>query len=211
MICPKCETENPDGSAFCHGCGEPLFDSVLPEIEPKKKSRKPLIIGLVTMVLVVALVLAFILSPSTPERMVKDYIEAMCAGDADAMWDASNLQSMGDDILIGNEDWDEDTFDDFKDYVLGLYEDIGDDFVSNADDYFDGDWSVDVYITDSEQVDEDALEEYAEFFVDTYGVEVTADDGYEVSYKFVVGNDDDSETYRGSFYVLKMDGHWLLW
>jgi len=36
MICPKCQTENPEGAKFCRKCGERLIEKELPEITPEQ-------------------------------------------------------------------------------------------------------------------------------------------------------------------------------
>ncbi len=72
ISCPKCGKENEPGSSYCNHCGAPLSETVpqaeikndtpsaaaLPEIQPRKKSRKGLwiLLGVCACVVIVCLV-----------------------------------------------------------------------------------------------------------------------------------------------------------
>lgn len=58
MFCPRCGKQIDDGSAFCPSCGSELHKSVANKsgnASKKKKSKKPLVIGLAAVVLVVVI------------------------------------------------------------------------------------------------------------------------------------------------------------
>ena len=38
-VCPNCQSENPDGSAFCNRCGQPLADTETVDEAPESASR----------------------------------------------------------------------------------------------------------------------------------------------------------------------------
>ncbi len=63
MICNKCDKELPDGAVFCAACGSRL--DAIPNIispKPSKRSKKPLIISAISLVLVVGIVLGIVFS-----------------------------------------------------------------------------------------------------------------------------------------------------
>lgn len=67
MFCRNCGKEVPDGNAFCEYCGTKV--GVVNEVKPQnKKSKKPLIISLVSVVIVavIVVVLVLVFSDDTP-------------------------------------------------------------------------------------------------------------------------------------------------
>ncbi len=56
MICPNCNKQNPDNEKFCTGCGTQLNATVLQPAVTKKKSKAPLIIGIIVAILIVVVI-----------------------------------------------------------------------------------------------------------------------------------------------------------
>ena len=94
MFCGNCGSNNPDNTGFCYSCGAPLYAPV------KKKSKKPLIISAIVLVLIAIAVGVILIIPksspserssaskvSTPEDVAKKYMKALQKGDTNKIED----------------------------------------------------------------------------------------------------------------------------
>ncbi len=86
MRCRHCNMENPEGAAFCGGCGRPLEPGYTPGAgnaerkAPVKKSRKGLWIGLACGVVAIAVIVA-VLVVVLPQRKEKEMEDLLARGD----------------------------------------------------------------------------------------------------------------------------------
>lgn len=86
MRCRHCNMENPEGAAFCGGCGRPLEPGYIPGAgnaerkTPVKKSRKGLWIGLACGVVAIAVIVA-VLVVVLPQRKEKEMEDLLARGD----------------------------------------------------------------------------------------------------------------------------------
>lgn len=205
MFCGNCGTQNPDNAPFCAGCGAKLNEAPVapaaPETDfapvrrPAPKSKKGLLVGILSAVVAIAVALVLIFCISTPKGAAKKLCKAIEKGNAKTIMKL--LPKQVKEEAFGDKD-------DQKEAQEELQEML-DEMLEELEDY---DVEFELSVSKVEKVDKDDLEDIQETYEDAFDCKVK--DAKEVTVKIAINEDGDKDTEKVSIYVIKVGMKWYV-
>ncbi len=203
MFCPNCGTQLPDDAGFCGNCGTRLNAQPAPQATPAtpdqgympyppmdqgipyempqapKKSKLPLLIGIIAAAVAVAVLLVVLLGGGgSPEGVTEKFFAAVLDGDADAAGECVHPK---------------------------MWEDIGGDFeeLDSMMSMFSD--SITFSVGGSEEVTDDE-QEYVQEMLDEYGIDEDLGEIYAVEVSMTISMFGMEETQTQDVLVAEIDG-----
>ena len=207
MFCGKCGNNVPDGAVVCPACGSPTGAAPAPGA---KKPNKNLIAGIVGVVVVIALVIVLISScgGNDPESMAIDFVEAMCDGNGEDVWDACNMDAYLD-LFIEAGEFDEYDPYDYIDEVIENCDQLCEWFQDGCEEAYGRDWSYDVVVYRPKELSKSDLRSF-ENRVNGEDTDFEVTEGLSVTVKITISGDGDDGTEKMTFEFYKVDGEWII-
>jgi hypothetical protein len=202
MKCPKCGSEQPEGTKFCGVCGAEIPQTYQPEqtVSSGKKSALPIakIAGLAAGVIVLIIIISAI-SGGGYKRPIDLMFKSLQTGKASYMLKAVP-KFVVEDTFGGYDDLDyiDDMFDELQD-------DLQDEFGKNA--------KISYKITDKDKLDKDDLEDAAEYLSSAFksaGKKLKIKAGYEIDMDITIKGSKSKDTEDTNFTVIKIGGKWYI-
>lgn len=208
-FCTRCGKAAVAGQAFCGGCGAPLSSRPAapetPRAEPKKFNPLPLLIALVASLGIILGIASsgsgdFTAYGRSYKSAVKKYCRAYYSGE----W-GDILDLYHDDVL----DQMLEAEDTVKSVESSRADEDGQDYLGDIRAYYGYDWSYDYEIVDEDTLVGDDLEDVQEYYMDEYGVKVSA--AKEVELEVTIDGSYRSEEHTRTLHLVKIGWSWYIY
>lgn len=214
MFCPKCGTENEDGTVFCKECGASLTGDAPTGAQDggqgvtvagvKLPVNRNQLIGIIAIAVVAVLVIVLIaglLGGGGAKGTAEKFTKAIFKGDGKTV-----VALFPDDVveeLCDRQNMDKDEFVDAMNDVLELT-------IDALDDQYDK-WSIAVKATKTKDLSEKKIEELEDRYENSYDVDLDIKEAQEVTLELTATADGEKEDpQKIKLTVIQVDGKWYI-
>lgn len=218
MFCGKCGTRNPDGSAFCVGCGTQLGEYVqtpapVNTVRTRKKKKSILLwlIPVVMVILAAAVVTLGILTGRTEETAAEMFINASLYGDTEALVELIPEQLYRQALKEINLFADGEAsygVEDLKAYLQEGFQEIVDETQEDLQWEYGSKWKAVYKIEASEHVTGMDLEMIKQEYLEDYGLKIT--DATELKIQISIRGEDGRDEETEYIDLIKIGRKWYL-
>ncbi len=202
MFCRNCGTQNQDGAGFCCSCGAPLSSGgpAGGGAAAKAKNINVKLIGIVAAVVVVLFVAFKLLfgGGGGPEKSATKFVDSIFKGDGKAI-----VNMLPDKVIEEIMDEEDMTKKEMIEELNDHLEDKKDDM----DDRYDK-WSVKCKVLDTEDFSKRELRNLADWYEDSYDIDVKA--AKTVSVKATLKADGETDSNTMDIVMVKIGSKWYV-